>query len=567
MTNTEENTTEDQSSKTINASYDPMVGHPKRNAILAVMCLSLVVIVLDNSILNVAIPTISDKLKTKDTDLIWIIDAYTIIFAGLLLTCGTIGDKFGRRLALQTGLFIFGTASFLSSFAQNPMQLTIGRAVMGIGGALIMPATLSIITNVFPPKERGKAIGIWAAFAGVGVAIGPLTGGFLIEHFWWGSVFMVNVPFVVGGIIANSMMVPESKHEDATKLDIIGAALSIVGLSSLLYGIIFGADTSFKESNVLIAFVIAFISIISFFIWESKVDHAMLELHFFKDKRFSSGALSITLLFFAMFGMSFLLSQYLQSVLGYSALKSGVGFIPFALGMIITAPSSAKVSAKIGTKSTVLIGLSLVSVALFSMTTLEVGGTYLHVVWMMVLMSLGTGLTMAPATSAIMNSVPREKAGVGSAMNDTTRMIGGALGLAITGSIFSSYYQNALDKDMKLSSLFTSMGKNGMNESTMKVLSNSISGSIGQAIGTAKAYINPSLVSDESAQAGINMIPKTERDRIAATIIDSSRHSFVHGLHAGVTVAGIATLIGIVIAFILMPQNSMSENQEAGHAH
>ena len=185
----------------LNQAYDPMVGHPKRKLILAVMCLSLIVTVLDNSILNVAIPTISETLKANETDLIWIIDAYTIVFAGLLLTCGTLGDKFGRRLALQSGLFIFGAASFASSFASSPLQLTMGRAIMGIGGALIMPATLSIITNVFPPKERGKAIGVWAAFAGVGVAIGPLTGGFLLEHFWWGSVFMVNVPFVVGGII------------------------------------------------------------------------------------------------------------------------------------------------------------------------------------------------------------------------------------------------------------------------------------------------------------------------------------------------------------------------------
>lgn len=541
-----------------NASYDPMVGHPKRHAILAVMCLSLVVIVLDNSILNVAIPTISDKLKAKDTDLIWIIDAYTIIFAGLLLTCGTLGDKFGRRIALQSGLLIFGAASFLSAFATSPLQLTIGRAVMGIGGALIMPATLSIISNVFPPKERGKAIGIWAAFAGVGVAIGPLTGGFLIAHFWWGSVFMVNVPFVLAGIIANSIMVPESKHEDATKLDLIGSILSIIGLSSLLYGIIFGAEGAFTDRNVVIAFAIAGVSIISFFIWESKVDHAMLELQFFKDKRFSSGALSITLLFFAMFGMSFLLTQYLQSVMGYSALRSGVGFIPFALAMIVTAPSSAKISSKFGTKRTVIVGMTLVAAALFSMTTLKVDGTYLGVVWMMMLMAVGMGLTMAPATSAIMNSLPREKAGVGSAMNDTTRMVGGALGLAVVGSVFSSFYRKDLDKSEALQAIV----------SGSKDLKDKVYGSIGQSLGTANAYINPSMIKDNpKAKAALEMIPKDQREKIASTIIDSSRHSFVNGLHAGVMIAGIAAVIGIIVAVILMPQNSMTENQEAGHAH
>ena len=502
----------------LNQAYDPMVGHPKRKLILAVMCLSLIVTVLDNSILNVAIPTISETLKANDTDLIWIIDAYTIVFAGLLLTCGTLGDKFGRRLALQSGLFIFGAASFASSFASSPLQLTMGRAIMGIGGALIMPATLSIITNVFPPKERGKAIGVWAAFAGVGVAIGPLTGGFLLEHFWWGSVFMVNVPFVIIGIFANLVMVPESKHEDSTKLDIVGAVLSVIGLSSLLYAIIFGAEESFARTNVLTAFAIAFVTIVVFFIWESKNDHAMLELSFFKDKRFSSGALSITLLFFAMFGMSFLLSQYFQSVLGYSALKTGVAFIPFALGMIVSAPSSDKLSAKYGTKSTVITGLVLVTIALFSMSTLEVNSSYLYAMWMMVTMSVGTGLTMAPATS----------------------------GLAIVGSIFSNFYRSALSTNVKLSAFYSSLTSNGVPGEVKSKMTEAISGSIGQA----------------------KYIAETQPSKVASkVIIDASRESFVNGLHAGVIAAGIATLIAIVIAFILMPQNSLTDSQHAGEIH
>ena len=213
-------------------SFDPLIGHPKRQAILAVMCLSLVVIVLDNSILNVAIPTISRALSATDQQLLWVIDAYTLIFAGLLLTAGTLGDKYGRRLLLQIGLAIFGIASIVSAFADTPTQLIIGRGLMGIGGAAIMPSTLSIITNVFPPKERGRAIGIWAAFAGIGVAIGPLTGGFLIEHFWWGSVFLVNIPVVIFGVIANQVLVPESKAQHSEKIDYIGAILSIIALMS-----------------------------------------------------------------------------------------------------------------------------------------------------------------------------------------------------------------------------------------------------------------------------------------------------------------------------------------------
>lgn len=252
--------------------FDPLVGHPQRNGILAVMCISLVVIVLDNSILNVAIPTISQTLKATDQQLLWIIDAYTLVFAGLLLTAGTLGDKYGRRRLLQLGLAIFGLASILSAFATSPMQLIIGRALMGIGGAAIMPSTLSIITNVFPPRERAKAIGIWAAFAGVGVAIGPLTGGFLIGHFWWGSVFLVNTPFVILGIIANAIMVPESRAEKSEKIDFIGATLSIIGLSSLLYGIIFGSDQGFTKPGVLIAFLVAALSLTTFFVWEVKTN-------------------------------------------------------------------------------------------------------------------------------------------------------------------------------------------------------------------------------------------------------------------------------------------------------
>ncbi len=522
--------------------FDPLVGHPKRNAILAVMCLSLVVIVLDNSILNVAIPTIAEKLKATDQQLLWVIDAYTLVFAGLLLTAGTLGDKYGRRLFLQIGLLIFGIASLLAAFATTPLQLIIGRGLMGIGGACIMPATLSIITNVFPPKERTRAIGIWAAFAGIGVAIGPLTGGFLLEHFWWGSVFLVNIPVVIFGVLANQILVPESKAEKSEKIDVVGATLSIIGLSSLIYGIIFGSVDGFLVPTVLVSFAISFVSIVAFFIWESKIDHPMLHISFFKDKRFSAGALSITLIFFAMFGMSFLLTQYLQYVLGFSPLESGVRFIPFAAAMIVTAPMSAKLSAKIGTKSTVVIGLSLVLIALLSMTTLQVDDTYSHVVWMMMLMAAGMGLTMAPATSSVMNSVPREKAGVGSAMNDTTRMVGGALGLAISGSVFASVYRSTLEKESDIKQLLA----NTPAEQRDKLLSN-ISDSLGKALGVAK-------------QIGVDT-------PVAQTITKSAQYSFVQGMHTGLLMSAGATVLAIIVALVWLPQESMSDDQAAGTAH
>jgi len=547
--------------------FDPLVGHPQRKAILAVMCLSLIVIVLDNSILNVAIPTISQSLSATDQQLLWIIDSYTLIFAGLLLTAGTLGDKYGRRLLLQIGLAIFGIASLVSAFADSPTQLIIGRGLMGIGGACIMPSTLSIITNVFPPRERGKAIGIWAAFAGIGVAIGPLTGGFLIEHFWWGSVFLVNIPIVVFGVIANQVLVPESKADTSEKVDYIGAALSVIALISLLYGIIFGADEGFLETHVVIALIIAVISLTSFFVWESKTPQPMLQLKFFKDRRFSAGALSITFVFFAMFGMSFLLTQYLQSVLSFSPLESGVRFIPFAIAMVITAPTSAKVASKIGTKFTVATGLSLVMIALISMTTLQYNDSYTKVVWMMVLMAVGMGLTMAPATSAVMNSLPRDKAGVGSAMNDTTRMVGGALGLAISGSVFASIYSDRLRKTPAIQDLRVVLENEGVSKAQQDLLETNLTDSIGKALGTADALRNPELIPDAMLRNRIAEFPQDIRDNVSDTITLAAQKSFVEGMHLGLWVSVVAVAIAIIVALKWLPKNSMSEEQTSGTAH
>ncbi|MFN8016121.1 MAG: MFS transporter [Acidimicrobiia bacterium] len=544
--------------------FDPLVGHPKRKSILAVMCLSLVVIVLDNSILNVAIPTISQTLRASDQQLLWIIDAYTLIFAGLLLTAGTLGDRFGRRSLLQIGLTIFGLASLISAFSHSPTQLIIGRGLMGIGGAAIMPSTLSIITNVFPPKERAKAIGIWAAFAGIGVAIGPLTGGFLIEHFWWGSVFLVNIPVVIFGVLANAVLVPESKAEYSEKIDIIGAILSIIGLSTLLYAIIFGADDGFLKPGVLTAGAIAFISLVGFFTWESKTASPMLQLKFFKDKRFSAGAISITLTFFAMFGMSFLLSQYLQSVLGFTPLQSGVRFIPFAFAMIVTAPLSAKASAKFGTKQTVVTGLTLVLIALLAMSTLQVNDSYANVIWMMMLMACGMGLTMAPATSSVMNSLPREKAGVGSAMNDTTRMVGGALGLAVSGSVFASIYRDKLKNFPAIKDLLAAMESLGVSKNKQQELLTNLSDSLGKAIGIAKGVRDPSTIPDPTLKSQVSSLPAPVRERVSNSIVNGAQYSFVKGMHVGMYVSAIAVVIAITVALIWLPKHSMSKEQAEG---
>ena len=324
--------------------------YERRWLILTVLCFSLLIIVLDNSILNVAIPTIVRELHATNSQLQWIVDSYTLVFAGLLLTAGALGDRFGRRGALQTGFAIFGLGSILSAMATTSNQLIATRALMGIGGALIMPATLSIITNVFPAEERGRAIGVWAGVAGLGAALGPLTGGFLVEHFYWGSVFLVNIPIVIFGLIAGVLIIPTSKDPTAPRLDPVGAVLSIVGLTALLYAIIEAPSDGWGATNIIVGFVAGVVLLAGFVLWELHTDHPMLDVHFFQNPRFTAASGSITLTFFAMFGAIFLLTQYQQFVLGYTPLQTGVRMLPFAVAMMITAPTSARLAERVGTK-------------------------------------------------------------------------------------------------------------------------------------------------------------------------------------------------------------------------
>ncbi len=540
--------------------FDPETGHPKRYLILAVMCISLVVIVLDNSILNVAIPTIARRLGSSDVEILWIINAYTIVFAALLLTAGTLGDKYGRKKVLQIGLVIFGLASIFTAIADTSLQLIIGRALMGIGGAAIMPSTLSIITNIFPDKERAKAIGIWAAFAGLGVALGPLTGGILLSYFWWGSVFIVNIPIVIAGVIINQLIVPESKNENATKIDYFSAFLSITTLTSLLYAIILGAEFGYSDTKIVSAFVISAITLLIFVIVQLKIENPMLKIEFFKDRRFRAGTITVMLTFFAMFSMGYLITQYLQLVLGYSPMQSGASFLPFSVVLFVSAVFSARISQKIGTKFTIMIGLSLLAIGLLALSTITIEETYLQFVWKTLIMALGLGLTMAPSTSAIMNSVPREKAGIGSAMNDTTRMVGGALGIAIIGSITSSIYRTQIVKDEALNRLKTLFSATSSDQAQVDELFNTISDSIGKAAGTADVLKDVTLLNDPLARQQIEAIPESFRTQIAQTITDAASESYMQGLGTGIRAITIAIVIGIVIIGIWMPQNILDSD-------
>ncbi len=423
----------------------PATIHRRRWWTLLVLSLSLLVISLDNTILNVALPTLDRDLGASASQLQWIVDAYMLVFAGLLLSAGSLGDRFGRRRALFFGLTVFGAGSLASALSGSAGMLIASRAVMGIGGAFIMPSTLSILTNVFPAEERGRAIGIWAAVSGLGIAIGPVTGGWLIQHYSWNAVFLVNLPIVLLAVAAGTRLVPESKDPHATPLDPVGALISIAGLTALLWAIIEAPTYGWTDARILAAFGVAVAVLSAFIAWELRVEHPMLDIRLFRNRRFSAASVSVSLVFFALLGVIFFLTQYLQSVLGYDPLQAGVRLMPLAVGLMVAAPLSARAAERVGTKAIVAGGLGVVSAALVLMSTVSVDSGYGTVGLTLLLLGFGMGMAVAPATDSIMGSLPLAHASVGSAVNDTTRLVGGSLGVAILGSLLTSGYGGQMD--------------------------------------------------------------------------------------------------------------------------
>jgi EmrB/QacA subfamily drug resistance transporter len=421
---------------------DPEVMRRRRWLTLAVVCVSLMVIGLDNTILNVAIPTLGRQLHATTSSLQWIVDIYTLVFAGLLLTAGSLGDRFGRYKTLTIGLIIFGTGSLASALAGSTGALIATRAFMGVGGAFIMPATLSIITNVFTdPHERARAIGIWAGVVAIGIGIGPVAGGFLLTHFYWGSVFFVNVPIVILALIGGWFLVPDSRDPSAPRLDPFGAVLSIAGLATVLWAVIEAPTRGWGSQSIVTAFVLGFAILGAFVWWELHYSSPMLDMRFFQNPRFTAASGAIALTFFGLFGSLFLLTQYLQSVHGFTPLQAGALVLPQAAVMMVIAPMSAGFVERLGNKLVVGFGLVVTGLALASFSLLSASAPVWQIVAITVMMGVGMGNVMAPATDSIMGSVPREKAGVGSAMNDTTRQTGGAVGVAVLGSILASRYR------------------------------------------------------------------------------------------------------------------------------
>jgi MFS transporter, DHA2 family, multidrug resistance protein len=420
-------------------------GHPRRWAILAVLVVSLLVVVLDNTVLNVALRTIADPkhgLGATQSQLEWAINSYTLVFAGLLFTAGVIADRFGRRMTLTAGLVLFGLASLASAYAQTPDQLIWARALMGIGGAAVLPATLSIISNVFDPRERGKAIGVWAGSVGLAVAIGPLLGGFLLQHFWWGSVFLINVPITVVGVIMLTVLVPESRNPSPGKIDVVGVLMSIVGLVLLTYGVIEGGDKGFGKVESWGTLVAAAVVLTAFVLFERRTAFPSLDVKLFRNAQFSASVGSMGLVFFAAMGSMFFGAFYLQLVRGYGPLESGALFVPFAVAQMVFAPRSAAMVKRFGPKLVSTVGLLLVTVGLGGFAFIDAKTPIWIVGALFFVQGVGIANVMPPATESIMAAVPREKAGIGSAIGNTIRQVGGALGVAVLGAVLSAVYRH-----------------------------------------------------------------------------------------------------------------------------
>jgi EmrB/QacA subfamily drug resistance transporter len=422
------------------------VTHARRWWILGVLSLCVVVIGVDNTILNVALPSIVRSLDASGSQLQWMVDAYTIVFACLLLTAGSLGDRYGRRRMLMSGLAWFGVFSALASLASSPGMLIAARALMGVGGAFIFPTTLSILTNTFrEPAERARAIGVWAGVAGIGIAIGPVVGGLLVEHLGWGSVFFINVPVCAVTFVLARWLVPNTSAPEESPLDPIGAVLSIAGLVALLFAIIEVPNHGWVAPDVVAGFAVGLVFIGLFAAWEAHTPRPMFDVRFFRNPRFSAASATITLAYFALFASTFLLTQYFQFVLGYSPLESGLMLTPVALGLMIGSPVAPRFVHRFGTKRVVVSGLLVVAAAMACYGSDTIMSSFALGFCVRLVYGIGMGLTVAPVTESIMGSLPPGRAGVGSAVNDTTRQTGGALGVAVLGSIFASQYHATFD--------------------------------------------------------------------------------------------------------------------------
>lgn len=494
--------------------------------ILAILSLSVFLAVVDNLIINVALPTLARELGASTSGLQWIVDSYALVFAGLLLACGGLGDRFGRKRMMQIGMVLFGVFSAWAAFTDSTSELIIGRGLMGIGAALIFPATLAIVIDVFrDPVERAKAIGVWSAVSGAAVAFGPIVGGFLLEHFWWGSVFLINIPVVIVALVLQGVFVPESRDPNAERLDVPGFLLSISFVSLLVYTIIEGPHRGWTGRETLLGFAGTVVLIAAFAARELRSPHPLLDIRVFSDMRVTAATSSIFIAFFSLFGFTFLVTQYFQFVRGYDPFESGLHTLPFAIGAGITAPIAARLSLSFGPRRVVPVGLLLMGLGQLWAGTFQVETAYFGpVVASMVLMACGLSLVTSPSSESVMGSLPREMAGVGSAINDIGREVGGTLGVAIIGSVFASTYAP------RVLELLSPLGLPGEAVTAAE-------SSVGAAFAVSEQVGDPALAGTIQQIAGV---------------------SFLDGFQAACTTVGIVAIVGAFLALRFLPTRTPS---------
>ena len=493
-----------------------------RGLALTALCLAAFIINLDTTIVNVALPTLVREIGATSTQLQWVVDAYNLVFAALVLVAGSLSDRYGRKGVLLVGLGMFGAASLAGALCSSADQLIVARAVMGLGAALIFPATLSLISNIFPERgDRAKAIGLWGATTGVGIAMGPIFGGWLLEHFWWGSIFVFMIPFAVltAGLVAVS--VPPSRNPSTPTIDWQGFVLSTVGMGLLVLGVIQAPDWGWTSQSALLTLG-AGVVVLSVFFWvERRKDNPMLDVSLFANPRFTGASGAVTISFFALFGFIFLVTQYFQFVKVYTPFGTGVRLLPVAASVGLSSLLGTRLAVSIGNKIVVGTGLVFFGAALLWVSTGSGLTSYWVIALQMVALGTGMGLTSAPATEAIMGVVSKEKAGIGSAVNDATRLFGGTLGVAVIGSVAASLYASRL----------ASMLPTGLPSPALVAAKGSVGGA--------------AVASQRLSQAGLG--------HLAHQLQGAATQAFLHSFAGGCRVAGGVALAGAVFAAILLP--------------
>jgi len=498
--------------------------------VLAVLCLSVLLVSVDNTIVNVALPTIGRELSASTRDLQWVVDGYSLAFAALLLLGGALGDRFGRRRLLEAGLVLFGATSVLAALAGSTGELIGARVVMGVAAAAVYPATLALLVSTFPDRrERATAIGIWSAVTGLAVALGPLTGGLLLEHLRWGSVFGVNVPLVAAALVAGRLLLPESTAPTRAPFDPLGAATSVAGIGLLVFTTIEAPGSGWTSAATLAGYAGAAVLLAAFVGWELRTAAPMLDVRLFADRRVSMGSGAIALAFFGLFGFIFLITQFFQAVRGYDTLRAGVATLPFAVVIGVTSPLAIALMRRFGTKLVVAGGLLVMAAGFGTAAGTALDSPYWgRVVVAMVLMAAGLGLVTSPATEAVMGALREGQAGAGSAVNDTVREVGGTLGVAVVGSVMSTVYGP----------------------------------SVAAALTGAGVSRDAARAAGDSITAGLAVAGRLPGE-LAGAATTAVQQSFLDGVSAGSWVAAGACAVGALAVALLLPARDAAAPEPA----